>query len=692
MARHQSNKQRLSEDTVKQTLEKFDRRKLIGHLSCVALDGDVVDHLVSIMRKGGLPLIKHPNPTMEAKRASCISAIENHIEIKLGNGEADKVRAFMALVARIEQGYQKILKASMASARLDLETTLSALLEAGTRQAVAHHKDLMAVLHKTGTFDGNGLSLPGAGEGDRIDPEVPLDSVIDSVTMSLLMQGHRFGLFNADGVLVMPPPVIVDDTKVEAVHSILYLAQCWRFWEHLEEDTRYFGGDIEQLDPSEIPLNWREKGVVEVWHHAPLSLDWKRIDLAASNRLAQQLAQNYLEVNQSEIARKAVGIAGTAALAPASFISAEELHSLWALRQALSIDPTEHRERYFDLTLVEWLRGYSVLRALAGEDMASDGNAAGRTRTMPRRALVRTLQRLGLAGRAAETFVGHALLCRSSRDLYDTPLIAIEGENVLLYGPALAAMIPVQVMLSRLSSLKQSFEIRGKAFEQEMLNLVRRNGLAAANVKERHGGETYDFDLLVRWDPYVFLFECKSRALSGGNTVRSYRFLCEIQSQIKQVKRLVKGLERYPDILDRHLGAGASQLTLVPSVLNALPFAQNELEGINFCDASGIARLFESGQFNNIFARRDLTAIKLPSYRLWAGETIAAEDLMRQVKDSPQFRMALAEMRPKGCFANLASGVLAFTDRIVRHPLIHSERMTALYHPQKMQKADGASA
>lgn len=309
---------------------------------------------------------------------------------------------------------------------------------------------------------------------------------------------------------------------------------------------------------------------------------------------------------------------------------------------------------------------------------------------MPRRDLVRTLQRLGLAGRAAETFTGHVLLCRSSRDLFDTPLIALDGEQVLFYGPALAAMIPAQVMLSRLASLKQSFEIRGKAFEKAMLALMQAQRLEAVSVEERHGGETYDFDLLVRWDPYVFLFECKSRSLSGGNKVRSYRFLCETNSQIKQVKRLGEGLKRYPDILDRHLGAGASQLKLVCCVLNALPFALGELDGIYFCDASGIGRLFESGQFNNILARPDLPAIKPPSYRLWAGETISAEDLMRQLEDSPQWRMAVAEMRQQACFASLGPGVLASTDRIVRHPLTHAERVAALSRSEHEREASEA--
>ena len=645
------------------------------------------------MRQGGLPLIKHPNPTADAKRVSCLAAVERHIESALGGDEADKVRDLMALVERIEQGYRQILAASDAGdgAKLDPAVRVSALLESGAREAGAHQVRLMEVLGAGGVLDGHGLSLPGAREGERIDPEVSVDSAVQSVTMSLLMQGYRQKWFNADGALEIPAPVAVGDAEIDAVQPILYYAQSWRFWEHIEEDTRYFGGDVARLDATAIPADWRAQGVKEVWRHDPDLLEWSRIDFAANQRLAQQLGQNYFEVIQSGVAAKATGIAGNAALAPTSFITVEEMHSLWALRQALSIEPTQHRERYFNLTLIEWLRGYSALHALAAGGVAAETDGAGRIQVMPRRDLIRTLQRLGLAGRAAETFIGHALLCRSSRDLFDTPLIAVEGEQVLLYGPSLAAMIPAQVMLSRLSSLKQSFEIRGKAFEKAMLALMLAQGLKAVSVEERHGGETYDYDLLVRWDPYVFLFECKSRSLSGGNNVRSYRFLRETNSQISQVKRLVDGVRRYSDILDRHLGDGASQLKLVRCVLNALPFAAGEIDGVYFCDASGVGRLFESGQFNNVFAGRDRPTIKLPSYRLWAGETIAPEDLMRQLEDSPQWRMALAEMRRQVCVANLAPGVLASTDRIVRHPLTHNERVAALRQEEDAQAQEDES-
>ena len=207
--------------------------------------------------------------------------------------------------------------------------------------------------------------------------------------------------------------------------------------------------------------------------------------------------------------------------------------------------------------------------------------------------------------------------------------------------------------------------------------MFQRQGLQAKSVKEKRGGEEFDFDVLVRWDPYLFLLECKSRSLSGPSKVASVNFLREVNTQIGQVHRLAKGLNDYPDILERHMGQGASALTLVPCVLNALPFAAGEMDRVYFTDASGIGRLFESETFNQRIVRGD-TTITVPGPRLWAGSTIAPGDLMRQIDDSPQLKMALDELRVRDCFALVAPGVLATTKRPVREPKGSTERAAIL--------------
>ncbi|KIC10784.1 hypothetical protein RA19_10360 [Leisingera sp. ANG-M1] len=675
-----SLKPRLSEETIKRGFKDLNRKKLLSHLKSFRITPEDVDRLVLIMRQGALRLIKHPNEKEEAKRASCVEAIVQHIQSEIGTEEAQKVSDLMVLIGQIETGYREIISATDTSpgASLSQSERITAILLAGEEEAAAHSEQIAQAIRENGPLDVQGLSLPGLREGERVDPEVYASVSISNITMSLLMEGFRGNLFNKEGLLTLPAPIEVSESEVNSARFILFFAASWRFWEFIEEDTRYFGGNIDSISGQAVPPEYLELGITKIWRHTSTSLEWSKVDLAANQRLAQGVQQNYFEMVNNNPASQVVGVEGASSLAPTHFISAEEMHSLWILEQTLSLKLSEHPALYSGLTLLEWLRGYSALRAFV-ENSEQDGAADTiHTSLQPRKKLIKQLQSVGLKGEAAEKFLKVAMLSRTSRDLFDTPLIGFKGDLILAYKPAIQSAIAAQVILSRISSLKKSFAIRGKAFEKTVLDLFKSQGLSAVSVKETHQKEEYDYDVLVRWDPYVFLFECKSRSLSGGNVVGSYRFQTEVSSQVKQVKRLVNGLNLHPDILERNLGKGASKLKLVPCVINALPFSLGNHEGIYFTDFSGVRRLFESGSFNMVVASKNTPSITLPKYRLWKEDKVGPDDLFRQVERSPQLRMAIAEMRPMDCSGRLSTNIVAETPRIVRHPLSHLERMEAL--------------
>lgn len=675
-----SKPQRIKESVVKDALKALNCDKLISHLRSAKITPEAVDQLTSIMRKGGLPIFKHPSPKAEEKRRDLVSKLKDYIGSHLSTDETQKIELLVQLIEDIEVGYRKIISISNASAGASLPPPhrVSALLKAGTRHSENHLELLSDSLTGKGPIGMNGTYLPGVREGERHDPDVFIDSITQSVSMSLLMEGYRSNLFNSDGILVLPELVPVEESEIESVEPILNYATSWRFWEYIEEETRYFGGNLRRLSDENIQEDAQAQGISEIWLHSPASLDWSRLDSAANSRLSQQLQQNYYEMERAKFLPKASGIEQASNLPPSHYISMDEIHSIWALEQTLSINPITHKRQYSGLSMLEWLRGYSVLKEICINIKDIGGREKLASPILHRRELKSTLCRAGLTSEAAQRFVSHASLCRSSRDLFDTPLIALEGDLILIYRPALAVAIPAQVVLSRLSSLKETFEIRGKSFERSMMDLMKSQGLRAVSVKEKINKEEYDYDLLVRWDPYVFLFECKSRSLSSGNCVRSFRFLEEVHSQVKQVERLIGGIKANPDLLDRHLGAGASDLLLIPCVLNALPFSIGEFEGVFFTDASSLSRLFKSAAFETVVLLPNEEALTFPTYRIWAGDKVTPEDLLRQIQNPPQLRMKLAEGREKECWAPLAPGVIAGTRRIVRYPLDHGELIDAL--------------
>lgn len=688
------SKGRVSEEAVKTALEKFNGKKLVAHLASVELNSDEIDKLIKIMRQGGLPLIKHSNASSEARRRQCLEQLATYVKGRAGDAEAAKIDDFLRFIERIEWGYRTIMASSDAAAPpIDTNRRISSILSATVRDYLGHHSELMDLYRRTfnekNFVDPHAAAFSVEGLDGSVDPDVLVDVGVNLATMSLLLEGYRKQLFNGDGILVIDPPVSVGDADMDAIGPVLQYAGSWRFWEHMEECARYFGGSIETVDLAEFP-QLTANGVEELWWHGAVGLDWRRIDFAANQRLVDQLGQNYTEIEYSAAAKMAKGLENIAGLPPREFITTTEIHTLWALGEALSFEPSDDPGRYHGLRLVEWIRGYCLLHALATDRARVDDQMAGDL--MPivtRKELLQLLRGSGMDRSAALRFIELAQLSKSSRDLFDTPLVAIGEDRLLLFGPAILTVIPAQAILSRLSSLSTSFDARGTAFEQYILDLFHRQGLTAVSFEEKIDGEQYDYDVMLRWDPYVFLFECKSRSLSANNDVRSFRCWQDVGTNIKQVKRLVGGLERRPDLFDKHLGSGASELTIVPCVLHSLPFAAGEIDGINFCDASGVSRLFASPTFNSVVQAKDGKALSLPTYRLWEGADVSSDDLYRQVTNPPQLRMSYAEHHARRCQSMLAPGVIAMTDRIVRQPLSHPERIAVLLQPDTDEGSEG---
>jgi hypothetical protein len=252
--------------------------------------------------------------------------------------------------------------------------------------------------------------------------------------------------------------------------------------------------------------------------------------------------------------------------------------------------------------------------------------------------------------------------------------------------------IPAQTTLSRLACLKQSLEARGKAFEKAMLAFMKAQGLDAHTITVRRGREEYDYDLLVRWDERIFLFECKSRSLSGNNLIASYYDALELESQVGQVTRLVEGLKLHPDILDDLFGPGASDLELIPSVLNVLPMSvPDPIDGVYFTDASALTRLFHSPALMMSTARSETNPFfaSVPTRRLWAGDTICADDLVRQLQSPVQLNLMLRQIGTTRSMGWLKAGCLAATTRIL-HQVVPTSAVTAMLWETEKEEASSA--
>ena len=320
------------------------------------------------------------------------------------------------------------------------------------------------------------------------------------------------------------------------------------------------------------------------------------------------------------------------------------------MSQMLGYSIVDDHETPCGLRLLEWVRGYSVLQALARAEYGERGQD-GLCTGMRRPALVATLARLGLRDGKAERFVDLASFTASSRDLFDQPLLRVRDGSLLLFGPGALDSDPARQTLSALAAEGEALSRKGKAFESHMLGYFRDLGLKAAAVRFKVDGEEFDYDLLVPWDGHLFLFECKNRSLSGHDPGSAYNFAAEMEAAKVQVRRLVGGLSRHADIVLRRTGIDVRDLIVVPCVLNSLPYAiEGRDDGVHVADASAVRRFFQERHFHLVQPHRLggdaklLHRIALKSF--WSADEPTAADLVAYLGDLPQLRVVLGHTEP----------------------------------------------
>ncbi len=428
----------LREKIVREAFAKKDVKPLLSHLRAIPLGSDEINTLVSLLKRGCLPLFEYPNAKAEAAREDAIAQIVAIIEARAPIGAADDIKAVLALFKLIESGYRAILEdlAELPSASLTPECRISALFDLCAQRRDGVRTASMDAIIVDGMIDPIGLGVAD-GHGNVVSPDVPIDVDVVTLTMALKMEAFQQGWFNASDQLVLPKRVKTTTDEREAVRPLLIAAQAWRHWTWIQEETRYFDGTLTDVPSSEFPQEYHDAGVTRFLHHVPGSAEWHVIDLAANERLHLRIKQEAAQMAFGTNAAKLVkGVSEKVPLLPYAFVSIEELQSAHTFDHALSISVATDNTQYRGLRLVEWLRGYATLQELvAAPYEAGDHRPELLLVELERADLVKRLQRVGLAGAKADSFINLVSFDKGTRDLFDTPILCCGSTTVLLYLP-----------------------------------------------------------------------------------------------------------------------------------------------------------------------------------------------------------------------------------------------------------------
>jgi hypothetical protein len=206
---------------------------------------------------------------------------------------------------------------------------------------------------------------------------------------------------------------------------------------------------------------------------------------------------------------------------------------------------------------------------------------------------------------------------------------------------------PVEVVLSKLATLQAKLSWRGPAFEKTVRKVFTDQGVAVRHIDRTVNGQPLEVDCVAFWDGILFVFECKNFSLSGKTNEGTYRFFQEQAHAVEQVTRKRDTLLANQSILNKEFGQDLKINRTVSVVLNAMPFSLGAIDTDLFVyDFSAMGKFFKDSHYRIIMPAKVAHGTVLRRHgvkAMWSGEKPSALDLISEMEDPTQIRLAMAE-------------------------------------------------
>jgi hypothetical protein len=204
----------------------------------------------------------------------------------------------------------------------------------------------------------------------------------------------------------------------------------------------------------------------------------------------------------------------------------------------------------------------------------------------------------------------------------------------------------LQIVISQWRSLGYTFADKGNSFEDGVMSLFREHGIASQSLTIRESGDIFQFDVLVLWEGYLFIFECKNYLLPADSPGEEFYFLEKIDEAIDQVLRLETAIKTHPELIEQHLGQSLSGLIAIPIVLNAMPFSlPDQRRGVYVYDYAALGKFCDGylsvGQQLTVDGRQK--RVEHIIYKFWERDSPAPGDLVRAMAEPIQLKSEMAQ-------------------------------------------------
>lgn len=634
-------------ETAKVNIRKLDWKKVSVLLDAQPDVNEEFRELLSLVWQADTIVRRRPGDDGK-KRDRFLELLGNHY-VERGVSDAIKeVTEMRDELIKIDRGYEEIYSeaSKLESAKYSPAQRVSGVFAAAGAALNNIIADLeRKIKNKKGRLDvsRNVQTI----EKNEYDPNSNLHGLTAAVGDIIMLEAYKGNWFDSEDRVVLPVLPDVDQAIVESVVYNMHNANIWRTWKGVDERVRFLRADLKFLD--EDLEGWREhikkEGGPQIAEKCKAAFEFKpdhraeMLDVLANERFDVIQEQNFIKLTCTTNAAKQVSSsAGPIEMSTQRYVSVDEINANLMFNLFTKMDPRTVHSR--GLSVAEIIRGYATLKLFIEKLQDNDSK---HTPCLPQRVLQEELVRCGLSTTAANAFIERITFCRSSRDLYDHPLIKRHDGSFYVFGPAIRLCDIVKITISSLANEGASFDEKGELFEESTIKNLQHHGFEPRNLKVRRGEnkEEFDYDVAFVWDDRVFFLECKNRGLPMGNPIATYRFMNELESHIKQVERLKKGLTDYPDILEKDFPEAVGKKPVF-CLLNAMPFACGEINGIYAIDDSIFFRFFASSTFGVTavpFSGKSLGK-RTPLKRIWKNAEPTAEEFIEYLAKPPQLNLA----------------------------------------------------
>ena len=663
---------------VKDSLAELNWTKLQFHLDEIRFSATHLPQLRGHIRRHTPFICTYPREAFEEQRNTFLQSLQEFVGLRLGPHAEQEIESDIRLLDTIERGYRGILavldKCAISQHSPPIRVSASISRACSDYQELKRRHDIALTSAKE--LDATSGILIEGDDGNSISPDAILEGLSETVAMTLVMEAHRNNWF-VDNFVALPTLPSVGDEERYQSGSTQVLALCWLQWQRVEKRRRYLDGELIGYSGPERPIGLpKQISTLYEYHPAEEGLSERKVyDFIANRRLKDRLIQTYFEMEiETTASAHAVGIANGALLPPENLVSVEELLCCTALSEILGYSILADTEQPCGIRLIEWIRGYIVLKEIIN-DRGNRAPLSGASYAVPisEAELMETLGACGLSSDAASRFIALTCVHRGSRDLFDCPIIKIVDSGYLMFGPGLANLNVPLAILSNLSERRVSLGRKGKAFEQSVKELFESKNVDVTSFKAYRDQQEFEYDAVVAWGGYIFVFECKNRSLSGNDPAACYYFDLEVASQAKQVQRLATALEKYPDIVEEHIGRKHMGDEVIPCVIHSLPYARfGDDEDVYFIDYSMLSRFFDQPYLrvkvphrigNTVVLHR--TAVK----KFWQGDAPTANDLLNQMRRPFQLELMMKHITLKPLQFPIGQTEMVIAPELVREQM-----------------------